>query len=220
MPIPGGRTTTSVVATQELSPVVSIKINPMQVYIVKPGDWLAKIASHYHTTWKNLYCENRHTIGNNPDLIQPGERLNIDGKQHSCSIGSSNSGSKDGKPTSSGATHIPNPVSNPPQGLSGLKAYALNLLNGNGGEYYCLNKIIMAESGWQVTVHYGGGHGYIGPNYAYGIPQALPGDKMSSEGSDWMTNGDTQLRWMVKYVDGTYGSACSAWSFHLSHGAY
>lgn len=48
---------------------------------------------------------------------------------------------------------------------------------------------------------------------AYGIPQSLPGRKMATEGDDWQTNPITQLRWMVKYVKGRYGSWQNAWNF-------
>ena len=37
---------------------------------------------------------------------------------------------------------------------------------------------------------------------AYGIPQALPGSKMASEGSDWRTNPATQIIWAIKYMEG------------------
>lgn len=40
---------------------------------------------------------------------------------------------------------------------------------------------------------------------AYGIPQALPGNKMASAGSDWQTNPVTQIRWMTGYVNERYG---------------
>ena len=40
---------------------------------------------------------------------------------------------------------------------------------------------------------------------AYGIPQALPGKKMASAGSDWKTNPITQIKWMISYVNGRYG---------------
>jgi hypothetical protein len=40
---------------------------------------------------------------------------------------------------------------------------------------------------------------------AYGIPQALPGKKMASAGSDWQTNPITQIKWMISYVNGRYG---------------
>ena len=48
---------------------------------------------------------------------------------------------------------------------------------------------------------------------AYGIPQALPGTKMASAGSDWKTNPVTQIRWMVSYVSGRYGG----WQGALNH---
>lgn len=48
---------------------------------------------------------------------------------------------------------------------------------------------------------------------AYGIPQALPGTKMSSAGSDWQTNPVTQIRWMIGYVTNRYGG----WQGALNH---
>jgi hypothetical protein len=48
---------------------------------------------------------------------------------------------------------------------------------------------------------------------AYGIPQSLPGNKMAEVGSDWETNPITQIKWMIKYVKGRYGSWQNAWSF-------
>ncbi|SEK25202.1 transglycosylase family protein [Streptacidiphilus jiangxiensis] len=46
-------------------------------YTVKSGDTLAKIAAAQHILggWKQLYAENRATIGGNPDLIYVGEKL-------------------------------------------------------------------------------------------------------------------------------------------------
>lgn len=40
---------------------------------------------------------------------------------------------------------------------------------------------------------------------AYGIPQSLPGNKMSALGDDWETNPVTQIRWMIGYVNQRYG---------------
>ena len=54
---------------------------------------------------------------------------------------------------------------------------------------------------------------------AYGIPQALPGSKMASEGSDWQTNPVTQIRWMAKYVS-RYGGWQGALAFWNSHHWY
>lgn len=48
---------------------------------------------------------------------------------------------------------------------------------------------------------------------AYGIPQALPGGKMSSAGADWQTNPYTQLKWMYSYMEGRYGSISGAYAF-------
>lgn len=48
---------------------------------------------------------------------------------------------------------------------------------------------------------------------AYGIPQALPGNKMASMGSDWETNPVTQIRWMADYVTKRYGGWSQALSF-------
>ena len=55
---------------------------------------------------------------------------------------------------------------------------------------------------------------------AYGIPQALPGSRMASEGADWKTNPATQIKWGLKYVAERYGTPCSAWSFKAAHGWY
>jgi len=55
---------------------------------------------------------------------------------------------------------------------------------------------------------------------AYGIPQALPGSKMSSAGGDWQTNAATQVRWGLGYILGRYGSPCGAWDHSQSVGWY
>ena len=55
---------------------------------------------------------------------------------------------------------------------------------------------------------------------AHGIPQALPASKMASEGSDYYTNGNTQIRWGLKYIARRYGSPSAAWSYFLSHNSY
>ena len=55
---------------------------------------------------------------------------------------------------------------------------------------------------------------------AYGIPQALPGSKMASAGSDWETNPVTQIKWMIGYVKGRYGGWKQALDFWYNHGWY
>lgn len=64
-------------------------------------------------------------------------------------------------------------------------------------QYSAYNYIISHESGWNPTNSNPG-------SGAYGLPQALPGSKMASAGSDWKTNAITQIKWMKKYV-GRYG---------------
>ena len=64
-----------------------------------------------------------------------------------------------------------------------------------------------------VDCNYSGGR-------AYGIPQALPGNKMASAGADWRTNPVTQLKWMQSYVMGRYGSWEAAREHHNRMGWY
>ena len=51
-------------------------------YTVKPGDNLSTIALHFYgnesaTSVNKIYNSNRKTIGPNPNLIQPGQKLLI-----------------------------------------------------------------------------------------------------------------------------------------------
>ncbi len=55
---------------------------------------------------------------------------------------------------------------------------------------------------------------------AYGIPQANPGSKMSSAGSDWRSNPITQLKWGMSYVNARYGNPCRALAKSSSSGWY
>src|SRR5829696_8556790 len=80
-------------------------------------------------------------------------------------------------------------------------------------QYSCFNNIIMRESMWDIDA--------TNPSSgAYGIPQALPGSKMASVGSDWRTNPATQIIWGIGYMRDRYGSPCQAWSFKSAHGWY
>jgi hypothetical protein len=83
----------------------------------------------------------------------------------------------------------------------------------SSGQFSCLDPLWAHESGWSVTA-YNAGSG------AYGIPQALPGDKMASAGPDWQTNAATQIRWGLEYIKGTYGSPCGAWDHEQATGWY
>jgi len=80
-------------------------------------------------------------------------------------------------------------------------------------QFPCLDKLWKKESGWN--------HKAANPSSgAYGIPQSLPGSKMSSEGSDWKTNPATQIKWGLGYIEGRYNTPCNAWSHSQNTGWY
>ena len=80
-------------------------------------------------------------------------------------------------------------------------------------QFGCLDSLYTRESNWTVNAD-------NPTSSAYGIPQALPGEKMSSAGADWATNPVTQIRWGLGYIQDRYGSPCSAWGHSESHGWY
>ncbi len=66
-------------------------------------------------------------------------------------------------------------------------------------DYGYVNYIMERESHWNpIAQNRSSG--------AYGICQALPGDKMAGFGSDWRTNPITQLKWCNNYAINRYGS--------------
>ncbi|WP_371658973.1 transglycosylase family protein [Streptomyces sp. NBC_00280] len=46
-------------------------------YTVRAGDTLSGIAARYTTTWQHLYAANKAVIGDSPDLIVPGQKLDF-----------------------------------------------------------------------------------------------------------------------------------------------
>jgi hypothetical protein len=92
------------------------------------------------------------------------------------------------------------------------QAYASSILGSYGwgqGQMSCLVSLWNMESNWRWNA-------YNSSSGAYGIPQSLPADKLASAGGDWMTNGNTQIRWGLSYISGRYGSPCAAWDHELS----
>jgi hypothetical protein len=75
-----------------------------------------------------------------------------------------------------------------------------------GKEWNALYELWQHESNWNHKA----GNPSSG---AYGIPQALPASKMSSEGSDYRTNPATQIKWGLKYIKERYGNPSKAWAF-------
>ena len=82
-----------------------------------------------------------------------------------------------------------------------------------GTQWGCLNALWARESGWNT-------YAMNSSSGAYGIPQALPGYKMASKGSDWRRNPITQIRWGIGYIKGRYGTPCGALYHSNSYGYY
>ncbi|MEO8095702.1 MAG: lytic transglycosylase domain-containing protein [Pseudolysinimonas sp.] len=98
------------------------------------------------------------------------------------------------------ATGIPDPGS--------AQAIAYDLVAAKGwdtSQYDCLVALWTRESQWNVYAH-------NTSSGAYGIPQALPGNKMASVASDWATNPKTQIIWGLGYIAQRYVNPCGAWA--------
>jgi hypothetical protein len=80
-------------------------------------------------------------------------------------------------------------------------------------EFQCLVDLWDRESKWNVSAA-------NGDSGAFGIPQALPGKKMSVFGDDWKTNFATQIKWGLSYIKGRYETPCKAWSHSEQTGWY
>jgi hypothetical protein len=96
------------------------------------------------------------------------------------------------------------------------KEVAMNLLPDHGwgeSQFTCLEKLWNKESRWRVDAD-------NPTSSAYGIPQALPGNRMAAYGSDWRTNPVTQIKWGLDYIENRYNSPCSAWAHSQAKGWY
>jgi hypothetical protein len=96
------------------------------------------------------------------------------------------------------------------------KEVAMNLLPDHGwgeSQFGCLEKLWNRESRWNV-------HADNPSSSAYGIPQALPGNRMAAYGKDWRSNAVTQIKWGLDYIESTYGSPCGAWGHSQAKGWY
>lgn len=80
-------------------------------------------------------------------------------------------------------------------------------------DFTALVQLWYKESGWRWNAD----NPY---SDAYGIPQALPGSKMASAGSDWATNPKTQVNWGLDYIQKRYGSPSNAWNFWQQNNWY
>jgi hypothetical protein len=111
----------------------------------------------------------------------------------------------------------PASVADPKVATSGspqqIAAAMLASFGWSSGQLGCLDPLWEHESGWSVTADNAG-------TGAYGIPQALPGSRMSSAGPDWQTSAPTQIKWGLEYIKDTYRSPCGAWDHEEAVGWY
>ena len=85
-------------------------------------------------------------------------------------------------------------------------------------QFKCFDEIMQRESSWNTRKD---PQFADNPNSsAYGIPQALPPEKMATAGADWKTNPVTQIRWAINYIEERYETPCKALAFHDKKGWY
>ena len=78
-------------------------------------------------------------------------------------------------------------------------------------QFSCLDSLYVSESDWRIDAD-------NPTSSAYGIPQALT--ELHELPADYMTSAESQIRWGLEYIQDTYGSPCSAWSFKQGNGWY
>jgi hypothetical protein len=118
-------------------------------------------------------------------------------------------------PGSSGSAGTDVVVNMPPPDPGTARSIGFNMLASFGfasSQWGCLDSLWTRESDWVYNAENASG--------AYGIPQALPGSKMASAGSDWLTNPATQIRWGLGYIKSIYATPCGAWGHEEADGWY
>lgn len=78
-------------------------------------------------------------------------------------------------------------------------------------QFGCLDSLYVSESDWRIDAD-------NPTSSAYGIPQALT--ELHDLPADYTTSAEAQIRWGLEYIQDSYGSPCSAWSFKQSNGWY
>ena len=138
------------------------------------------------------------------------------------------SGSSSSPSSSTGGGPTPNPTTSvssgpppPPPSPGSNQSIAFNMLASFGWSTStqfspCLVPLWNQESGWDQFAENASG--------AYGIPQALPFDKMPQAAWPASAGGSsdptTQISWGLGYIKGTYGDPCGAWAHEESFGWY
>jgi LysM repeat protein len=201
-PISLSATIINATETAYITPAATTTISAGKVYIVKRGDTLSTISQREYgnpTCWPGIYAASESVIGSNPDVIEVGQRLHVTAACDS---------------TVTTVTQPRVPVAQDTVVTAGSIVSYVDEVFGSSAS--CAVEILDHESGtsWADVSVSNPSSG------AYGLPQALPGSKMASAGADWATNPLTQLRWMLGYVNSSYGGVCAAAAHDLSTGTY
>jgi hypothetical protein len=147
------------------------------------------------------------SVAAKPAMVNPSQV--IAAQQPSSSSSSSSTSSSTGGGVTTVSAAPPNPGTAQAIGYAMLPQFGFSQKT----QWGCLLDLWNRESGWAYDAE--------NPSSgAYGIPQALPGDKMASAGSDWQTNPATQIKWGLGYIAGIYGTPCGAWNNELAYGSY
>jgi hypothetical protein len=102
----------------------------------------------------------------------------------------------------------------PTAGSAQAIAHAMVIARGwDEGQFSCLVALWNRESNWNV-------YATNKSSGAYGIPQALPGNKMATAGADWETSARTQITWGLGYIAERYKNPCGAWTSSETRGWY
>ena len=115
------------------------------------------------------------------DVLAP--TAHLDGQKFAIDIDTVDAVTRDGFKVTKIVTAKPPPAAGiPDPGTAQAIAYEMVTARGwDSNEFDCLVALWNRESHWNV-------YSLNTSSGAYGIPQALPGDKMASVGADWETN--------------------------------
>lgn len=153
------------------------------------------------------------------EITAPGTTVKVDAQELTVAGQYQHTAARDTFTTSEIAPPAPVVSAAPAAGTpdpGSAQAAAWEILQGMGwgqDQFDCLVALWNRESGWNVYAH-------NASSGAYGIPQALPGDKMASAGADWATNPATQISWGLSYIAGRYATPCGAWEHSEVEGWY
>lgn len=217
-----------------ISPVVVTQLqtaaqqSPAPVSVtIEPGSSLSQTAAELGSpwTWQSL-CAHTNPALTDCNVVMAGTVISLVGPTHPLPIAAPPAPQVVIKPAAV-VTHAPAPapahtvqVQHPtpaPATYATAPVYPATshqaLMAAAGiasSDFQYVEYIVSHESGWKVNAK--------NPSSpAYGLPQALPGSKMASAGSDWMTNPVTQLKWANWYAISTYGSWHNAYLHWVNH---